>query len=236
MSNRLAKYVKLASAPAGLATAATVGVPAQTASADIVVYDVGQSLNQQMSGSPYGAYFALFSDGSISLGGVESLGLDFTGVYFRSSVSSSYDRYGYSFGNRMSVNGGSNVLILGSGGVASPLAAGEQVGASGMFSASMVLGYSLFTTSFGIYGSSNSGGFRRDGTSYLGIAFEAVPGVMNYGWVEINWDGLNALEVVRWAYEDDGSAIEAGAVPAPGAVGLLALAAGAAGVRRKRVG
>ena len=138
--------------------------------------------------------------------------------------------------NNMSVGGGMNALILGDGSFASPLAVGEQIGGSGSFSESMWLGRFFSFSSSDSYSSRSSYGFQRDGTSYLGIAFEAAPGVMNYGWVEINWDGLNALEVVRWAYEDDGSAIEAGVVPAPGAVGLLALAAGAAGVRRKRVG
>ena len=230
MSNRLAQYVKLASAPAGLATAATVGVPAPTASADIVVYDVGQSLNQR-NGSGYtstGLFF--YSTGYIALGGVDSLGLNFQGIFVSFSSSSFAFQYNY-----MAVGGGMNALILGSAGIASELAAGEQVGASGNFDASRVLG-GAYASIYSMSSLSSSFGFQRDGTSYLGIAFEAAPGVMNYGWVEINWDGLNALEVVRWAYEDDGSAIEAGAVPAPGAVGLLALAAGAAGVRRKRVG
>ena len=172
------------------------------------------------------------STGYIALGGVDSLGLNFQGWFARFGGASYVSQY-----NTMSVNGGMNALILGSGGVASPLAAGEQIGASGSFDPSMGLGgfYSFSSFTNGSYFIS-SFGFQRNGTSYLGIAFEAAPGVMNYGWVEINWDGMNALEVVRWAYEDDGSAIEAGAVPAPGAVGLLALAAGAAGVRRKRVG
>ena len=228
MSNRLAQYVKLASAPAGLATAATVGVPAPTASADIVAYDVGQSLNQTISGS--GSFFSGYSSGYIALGGVDSLGLNFRGFFASFSSGSSWMQY-----NGMRVGGGMNALILGDGSFASPLAVGEQIGGSGSFEASMELGLFFSFSSMGSY-SRSSFGFQRNGTSYLGIAFEAVPGVMNYGWVEINWDGLNALEVVRWAYEDDGSAIEAGVVPAPGAVGLLALAAGAAGVRRKRVG
>lgn len=230
MSNRLAQYVKLASAPAGLATAATVGVPAPTASADIVVYDVGQSLNQTISNS--GSFFSGYSSGYIALGGVDSLGLNFQGFFVSFSDASSRMQY-----NNMRVGGGMNVLILSDSSFASPLAVGEQIGTFGSFEASMLMGgfYSFSSFTDGSYFTS-SFGFQRNGTSYLGIAFEAAPGVMNYGWVEINWDGLNALEVVRWAYEDDGSAIEAGVVPAPGAVGLLALAAGAAGVRRKRVG
>ena len=230
MSNRLAQYVKLASAPAGVATAATVGVPAQTASADIVVYEIGQSLNQQLASG--GSYFTLASSGYIALTGVESLGLNFSGSYFGLANSNSSVFY-----NWMNVGGGMNALISGtSSDVANLLAAGDVIGPGGTFKSSMVLGYSSYFALPG-YNVASGAGFQRNGqTSYLGIAFNAAPGVTNYGWVEINWDGMGALEVVRWAYEDDGSAIAAGAVPAPGAVGLLALAAGAAGVRRKRAG
>lgn len=56
----------------------------------------------------------------------------------------------------------------------------------------------------------------------------------NYGWISVQWDG-SFVTVDGYAYETEANtAIAAGAVPAPGAVGLLALAAGAAGLRRKR--
>ncbi|MCP4836324.1 MAG: PEP-CTERM sorting domain-containing protein [Phycisphaera sp.] len=75
-------------------------------------------------------------------------------------------------------------------------------------------------------------------SGYMGFAFfddglgeELQP---NYGWISLTWDGTY-LTIDGYAIEtDDGVRIEAGAVPAPGAIGLLGLAAGAAGLRRKR--
>ena len=77
-------------------------------------------------------------------------------------------------------------------------------------------------------------------SGYMGFAFfndndrvgeELQP---NYGWVSLSWDGAY-LTIDGYAIETDvGTTIEAGAIPAPGAIGLLGLAAGAAGMRRKR--
>ncbi len=54
-----------------------------------------------------------------------------------------------------------------------------------------------------------------------------------YGWVAVSV-GVGELTVDGWAYDDTGTSIAAGQIPAPGAIGLLGLAAGAAGKRRKR--
>ena len=78
-------------------------------------------------------------------------------------------------------------------------------------------------------------------SGYMGFAFfnDALAGgdggtTPNYGWVSMSWDGAY-LTIDGYAIETDvGTAIQAGAIPAPGAIGLLGLAAGAAGVRRKR--
>jgi hypothetical protein len=75
-------------------------------------------------------------------------------------------------------------------------------------------------------------------SGYLGFTFEnmGVNGVpsLNYGWVSVSWDGTY-LSIDGYAYETDAdTGIVAGAIPAPGAIGLLGLAAGAAGIRRKR--
>ncbi|MCP4833899.1 MAG: PEP-CTERM sorting domain-containing protein, partial [Phycisphaeraceae bacterium] len=58
----------------------------------------------------------------------------------------------------------------------------------------------------------------------------------NYGWVGVDWNvSTFELTISGFAYETNaGVAIEAGAIPAPGALGLFGLAAGAAGIRRKR--
>ena len=90
--------------------------------------------------------------------------------------------------------------------------------------------------------SSSRGEWGLDGaesvSGYLGFAFfndgvgeELQP---NYGWISLAWDGAY-LTIDGYAIETDaGVGIEAGAVPAPGVIGLLGLAAGAAGMRRKR--
>ena len=71
-------------------------------------------------------------------------------------------------------------------------------------------------------------------SGYIGFTFDTALGDTVYAWAEVGL-GLNAtLTVEGWAYESDGSAIAAGASPAPNALGLLALAGAAAGIRRKR--
>ena len=48
-----------------------------------------------------------------------------------------------------------------------------------------------------------------------------------YGWVRVSINNSTGSFVVNdWAYENSGAGILAGAVPAPGALGLLALAFG----------
>ena len=56
-----------------------------------------------------------------------------------------------------------------------------------------------------------------------------------YGWIDISWSNDGTLTIHGYAYNDvlDGS-IHVGDVPAPGALGLIGLAAGASGIRRKR--
>lgn len=89
-------------------------------------------------------------------------------------------------------------------------------------------------------GSKGFGNFVYDGevqSGYLGFAFEnsALGGEsVNYGWISVSWDG-SFLAIDGFAYETDAdTGIVAGAIPAPGALGLFGLAAGAAGIRRKR--
>lgn len=109
------------------------------------------------------------------------------------------------------------------------------------------LGIQLAGKGVGSLGSSKSGGKGTGNfvvmngeteSGYLGFTFEnlGVNGVpsLNYGWVSVSWDGTY-LSIDGYAYETDAdTGIVAGAIPAPGAIGLLGLAAGAAGIRRKR--
>jgi hypothetical protein len=79
-------------------------------------------------------------------------------------------------------------------------------------------------------------GFKA-GTNYIGFSF-LTNGKTCYGWLEINITDSNTVTLLGWAYSDSGS-ILAGlttAVPEPAetAIGLGALALGAAGLRRWR--
>ena len=84
---------------------------------------------------------------------------------------------------------------------------------------------------------STGGNFNaQDGpvSGYIGWGYLSEAGVQGFGWLSLTWDG-SLLEIDGYAYETDyQTTIEAGAIPGPGALGLLSLAAGASGLRRKR--
>ena len=75
-----------------------------------------------------------------------------------------------------------------------------------------------------------------NGTSIVGFRF-TLDGGTHYGWFRLSLSDSYAGQprsIVDWAYESvAGAAIDAGAIPAPGAVALLGLA-GLAGSRRRR--
>lgn len=80
-------------------------------------------------------------------------------------------------------------------------------------------------------------GFTNGEAGYMGFRFNPE-GTTLYGWAEIILSGGSSgnFEVLRWAYEDSGAAIQVGAIPEPAStgVGLGVLALGAAGLRRWR--
>ena len=88
--------------------------------------------------------------------------------------------------------------------------------------------------SFNIKGGFN-GQFAFGGSGYLGFSIEDGNDY-RYGWISVNWNNFFFdLTINGYAYETDlGVGVQAGIVPAPGALGLFGLAAGAAGIRRKR--
>ena len=77
----------------------------------------------------------------------------------------------------------------------------------------------------------NSNGVQH----FLGVSFKIEGGNRVYGWIRVKRLTGSPFtgEVIDWAYEDDGTAIEAGAVPEP-LTGLALLALGAAGIARYR--
>ena len=73
--------------------------------------------------------------------------------------------------------------------------------------------------------------FAEDTPLYIGVQFDPGDGY-HYGWIGVTRSGLD-LDVSGWAYEQTaGVPIEAGAVPEPGTLCLLAV--GAVGLLRRR--
>ena len=95
---------------------------------------------------------------------------------------------------------------------------------------------------FNYYSSSfDDGNFSDVSTGYLGVRFGSSP--VKYGWIHIDWIGADgqSYHVDDYAYQDNGSWIQAGdtgEVPEPSTIALALLASGAAGVmasRRKKI-
>jgi len=86
------------------------------------------------------------------------------------------------------------------------------------------------------YGSANPNAqFNNAANKYLGLSFFAGATGVNYGWVRVSTNQATGSFIVHdWAYETSGGGIQAGAVPAPGALGLLAAGATGLGVFRGR--
>ena len=82
-----------------------------------------------------------------------------------------------------------------------------------------------------------SGNFAANGTGYVGFGFGG-PIEFNYGWMRFTLSAgdlpsSRTITLVDWAYESTvGQSIQVGAIPAPGAVAVAALA-GLAGRRRR---
>jgi len=74
---------------------------------------------------------------------------------------------------------------------------------------------------------------QDDQTSFCGVSFNIEGGSKVYGWIQVERVTAGSGKIIAWAYEDDGTGIQAGAVPEP-ATGLALLALGAAGIARYR--
>jgi hypothetical protein len=141
-------------------------------------------------------------------------------------------------------------------GMADRLAAGAAIGDNGAsnFAANTIGQRSMIridsfsswtsngTIYTGAFQTTVSGGIVGGDARFLvGFSFveQGTGNLMNFGWMDIELiaDELGNEEFIihRWAYEDSYfQGINAGEIPAPGALGLIGLAAGAAGIRRKR--
>jgi len=85
------------------------------------------------------------------------------------------------------------------------------------------------------YGSANPNAqFNNASNAYLGLSF-ASGANLYYGWVRVSVNQAAGSFIVHdWAYENSGAGIAAGAVPAPGALGLFAAGASGLGFLRGR--
>jgi hypothetical protein len=85
------------------------------------------------------------------------------------------------------------------------------------------------------YGGANPNAqFNNASSKYLGLSFASGANVY-YGWVRVSVNNASGSFVVHdWASENSGAGIQTGAIPAPGALGLLAAGASGLGFLRGR--
>ena len=132
--------------------------------------------------------------------------------------------------NFFSPTGGGMVSAAAGVGSALNLAAGTLIGSASNFSSSTA------TIAFG----SAAGQWQYASNNIVGFRFVSSAGTTHYGWMRFLMGSQPATgnlvtrTVVDFGYESvAGASIEAGAVPAPGALALLGVA-GLAGTRRRR--
>jgi hypothetical protein len=106
----------------------------------------------------------------------------------------------------------------------------------------LTAGFSIDSASVGpsffgsmAYGAANPNAqFNNATNAYLGLSF-ASGANLYYGWVRVSVNQAAGSFIVHdWAYESSGAGIAAGAVPAPGALGLFAAGASGLGFLRGR--
>ncbi len=132
--------------------------------------------------------------------------------------------------NFFSPTGGGMVSAVAGAGPAINLASGTVIGSTSNFSSS---------TATIVFGSA-AGQWQYGTNNLVGFRFVSSAGTTHYGWMRFligtqpATGNLVTRTVVDFAYESvAGASIEAGAVPAPGALALLGVA-GLAGARRRR--
>ena len=85
------------------------------------------------------------------------------------------------------------------------------------------------------YGNANPNAqFQNVSNAFLGLSFASGANTF-YGWVRVSVNNAAGTFTVHdWAYENSGAGIAAGAIPAPGALGLFAAGASGLGLLRGR--
>ena len=221
-SLRLERYAAVAALPAcALGSAAT---------ADIIYTELNTSIyNDTTSFTMAGATVA-FSAYNLSYSG-------FLGLFYLDGIVQ---------GGGIALNGATS--YFGNYPGAQGFAADEEIGAGANFGGSLSwanLAVSYTYAKSDLITGSVAGdwfaGYGGQSRLFLGVEIENGSDV-NYGWIDISWSQADGALIHGYAYESDvNTAIVAGAtesapvVPgAPTAVGLVGLAAGAAGIRRKR--
>ena len=125
---------------------------------------------------------------------------------------------------------------------------GTSYGLVSLSFSSVVSASKTFNVAYNTLIRSNSlyvaGAFSQEQPGYLGFRFDpdGNPNGVLYGWAEVVFDldetnsDYPSFEILSWAYDDSGAPIAVGAIPEPAsaALGLGALALGAAGLRRWR--
>lgn len=226
MDTRLSSYAKYASAVA-------VTVVAPSATGEIIYNDLSVSV----SANHFGRVNLLTGGHTTGLGvdgGAGSASFSFRWYSFRTTVyGSSPAQFYYRAVDRWDIGGGLDQRIGPPDDVAA-MNANQQIDGDGSWTSANRLKSILFTQ-FGYSFTGRSYGLWDFNTSaYVGFQFN-IEGEARYAWAELTITGY-ALELSGYAYDDAGNPIQAGQIPAPGGIGLLALAAGAGGIRRRRFG
>lgn len=221
--HRIDRYVSMASLPA-IAAVGGAATVSHLADADIVYQEVsitigGLGSSPSLGTLDMGVATVGFTAGNVSgVAGMLARGNPQVAIIGSNSAIPKMNR----FGAGDTIDAGSSAWLK------SGLGAGSIVKSSGKKGSK--------TFSFGEWAL----GGDAETSGYMGFALlvgdpVGAGGAPNFGWISLAWDGT-FLTIDGYAYETEaGVGIEAGAIPAPGAIGLLGLAAGAAGMRRKRL-
>ena len=225
-SSRLERYAAVAALPACAIGSAAVG--------DIVYTELNTSIFEDETASfTMGGAHVTFLALNTNLSG-KTYGL----TYARNELFAFMTGGGIALGSGLTTGGDYRT--------ARGFASGEEIGAGASFGGSSSWA-NLARTLFSAYKDEyNSAGdwqnLFEETRLFLGVEI-ANGSDVNYGWIDVSWSGITGATIHGYAYETDvNTAIVAGAtessgpvVPgAPTAVGLVGLAAGAAGIRRKR--